>query len=56
MRVTLFPGGPHKAEIVERLYRTAPTEELPAAVLKLVPHGTVVLDRDAAANVLDLLQ
>ena len=54
--VVLQVGGSHKAEIVERLYRTAPTEELPATVLKLVPHGTVVLDRDAAANILDLLQ
>ena len=54
--VILQVGGPHKAEIVERLYRTAPTEELPATVLKLVPHGTVVLDRDAAAKILDLLE
>ena len=54
--VILQAGGSHKSEIVERLYRTAPTEELPATVLKLVPHGTVVLDRDAAANILDLLQ
>lgn len=53
--VVLQIGGAHKAEITERLYRTAPTEELPATVLKLVPHGTVVVDRAAAVNVLDLL-
>lgn len=54
--VILQVGGSHKAEIMERVFRTAPTEELPATVLKLVPHGVIVIDRDAAARVLDLLE
>lgn len=54
-RVILQIGGAHKADIVERVYRTAPTEDIPATVLKLVPHGMVVLDRDAAGKILDLL-
>ncbi|MGN0479025.1 MAG: 6-phosphogluconolactonase [Hominenteromicrobium sp.] len=53
--VILQAGGAHKADIMERVYRTAPTEEIPATVLKIVPHGTVVLDRDAAAKIMDLL-
>lgn len=54
--VVLQVGGAHKAEITERLIRTAPTEALPATVLKLVPHGVLVVDRDAAARVIDLLE
>lgn len=54
--VVLQIGGGHKAEIVDKIYRTAPTEEVPATVLKLVPRGTIVLDRDAGAKVLDLLE
>lgn len=53
--VVLQAGGAHKADIIERVYRTAPTEDIPATVLKLVPHGTVVLDRDAAGKIIDLL-
>lgn len=53
--MVLQAGGAHKADIIERVYRTAPTEDIPATVLKLVPHGTVVLDRDAAGKIIDLL-
>lgn len=49
--VILQVGGSHKREIVKRLYETAPTEELPATVMKLLPHGVVVLDQDAAADI-----
>jgi len=55
-RVSLQVGGAHKADIVDRLVRTAPTEALPATVLKLLPHGALVLDRDAAAKALDVLE
>ena len=55
-RVILQVGGAHKAEIVERFVRTAPTEDFPATVLKLVEDGVLVVDRDAAAKVLDLLE
>ena len=54
--VILQVGGAHKAEIVERIVKTPPTEALPATVLKLVPHGVIVTDRDAAANVIDILE
>ena len=55
-RTVLQVSGSHKADITDKLLRTAPTEVLPATVLKLLPHGTVVLDRDAAAKCLDLLE
>ncbi len=38
------------------LIRTPPTQDLPATVLKLLPHGVVVIDRDAVARVTDLLK
>lgn len=53
--VILQVGGAHKAEITEKLIKTAPTEMLPATVLKLIKNGVLVVDRDAAANVLNLL-
>lgn len=55
-QVVLQISGQHKAEITERMLRTAPTEEIPATVMKLLPHATVVLDRDAASRALDLLE
>lgn len=55
-KVILQVGGSHKVEILEKVIRTAPTEEIPATVLKLLPHGVIVTDRDAAANVLDVLE
>lgn len=55
-RVILQVGGAHKAEIVEKLVRTPPTEALPATVLKIVKHGALVVDRVAAAKVLDVLE
>lgn len=53
--VILQVGGAHKADIMERVFRTPPTEALPATVLKLVSHGVVIIDRDAATKVMDLL-
>ncbi len=55
-RVILQAGGPHKADIIEKIYRTPPTEQIPATVMKLLPQGMVVLDRDAAFKVMDLLK
>lgn len=54
-RVILQAAGAHKAEIIEKVYRTAPTQSLPATVLKLLAHGMIVLDRAAATNIMDLL-
>lgn len=48
--VILQAGGAHKKEIIQKMYQTPPTEKLPATVLKLLPGGVVVLDRDAAAG------
>ena len=55
-KVILQISGPHKADITEKLILTPPTEDLPATVLKLLRHGIVVMDRDAGAKVLDLLE
>lgn len=55
-RTVLQVSGSHKADITEQFLRTAPTEAIPATVIKLLPHGTVVLDRDAASKCLDLLE
>ncbi|MDD6684053.1 MAG: glucosamine-6-phosphate deaminase [Clostridiales bacterium] len=54
-KVILQVSGSHKAGILEKVIRSAPTEEIPATVLKLLPHGVIITDRDAAANVLDVL-
>lgn len=55
-KLILQVSGSHKAEILEKVIRSAPTEEIPATVLRLLPHGVTVTDRDAAANVLDVLE
>lgn len=52
--VILQAGGKHKADIIEKTYRTAPTEEIPSTVLKLLPHGVIVLDKEAASQISDL--
>jgi len=49
-------GTAQKADIVEKLYRSEPTPNIPATVIKQIPGATVVLDRDAAANITDLLE
>lgn len=54
-KVILQVSGSHKADILEKVIRSAPTEEIPATVLKLLSHGVIVADRDAAAKVLDVL-
>ena len=55
-RVILQAGGAHKKEIIQSMYETPPTEQLPATVLKLLPGGVVVLDRDAAEGILPYLE
>ncbi len=54
--VVLQVSGAHKAEIVEKLLLTPPTEMLPATVLKLLPGGVLVLDRAAAGLVINVLE
>lgn len=54
-QVILQVSGAGKKEIVERMYRSRPTDELPGTVLKLLPGGKVVLDKEAAEGIKDLI-
>ncbi|MDY4670791.1 MAG: 6-phosphogluconolactonase [Oliverpabstia sp.] len=55
-QVVLQVAGAGKKEIVEKMYRSRPVDQIPGTVLKLLPGGLVVLDEDAAAGIKDLLQ
>lgn len=50
-QVILQVSGTTKKDIVERMYMSRPTDEIPGTVLKLLPGGKVVLDEDAAAGI-----
>ena len=54
--VILQVSGEHKAEILEKMVLTPPTEKLPATVLKILPHGVLVTDRAAAGRVIPILE
>lgn len=54
-QVILQVSGTAKRDIVEKMYRTQPTDRIPGTVLKLLPGGKVILDRAAAAGIEDLL-
>lgn len=54
--VILQVSGAHKADILEKMILTAPTEKLPATVMKILPHGVLVTDRMAAAKVMPILE
>lgn len=51
-QVVLQAGGKAKAEIVKKVCLTKPTPMLPGTVLQLTKNGVVVLDRDAASEIL----
>lgn len=53
--VILQVSGSEKSKIVEELYRSVPTDQLPGTVLKLLPGGMVLLDEAAAQRIKDLL-
>ena len=53
--VILQVAGPAKSQIVEKMYRTPPTDKLPGTVLKLLPGGMVILDKAAAQGIMELL-
>lgn len=53
--VILYAGHKDQASIISKVYRSRPTEQLPATVLKLLTGGMVVLDKDSACQVKDLL-
>lgn len=46
--IILLASGPRKAQIVARALREAPTFAVPASALQLHPNVTVILDREAA--------
>lgn len=50
-QVVLQVSGAHKQEIMEKLYHSGVSEELPASVFKLLPGGLVVLDEAAAEKI-----
>ena len=54
--VILQVSGKHKAEILEKMVLTPPTEKLPATVLKILPHGVLVTERSAAVRVIPILE
>lgn len=54
--VILQVGSARKTDIMERVLRTPPTEDLPATALKLVDNGVLVIDRDAASKAMDLME
>ena len=54
-KVILQVSGMGKREIVEKMYRTSPTNQIPGTVLKLLHGGMVILDEDAAMGIKDLL-
>lgn len=50
-QVILQVSGTAKKDIVERMYKSRPTDEIPGTVLKLLPGGKVVLDEAAAGKI-----
>ena len=50
-QVILQVCGSHKRNIVRRLYTEELSEQLPATVFQVFPHGLVVLDEEAAADI-----
>lgn len=53
--VVLQVFGAKKREIVEKMYRMAPSNEVPGSILKLLPGGLVILDSAAAEGIQDLI-
>lgn len=54
-QVILQISGSAKKDIVERMYKSRPTDEIPGTVLKLLPGGKVILDEAAAERIKNLL-
>lgn len=54
-KVILQVSGSAKKDIVERMYKTPPTDRIPGTVLKLLPGGMVILDEAAAEGIKELL-
>ncbi len=54
-QVILQVSGAAKKDIVEKMYKSRPTDEIPGTVLKLLSGGKVVLDEAAAEGIKSLL-
>lgn len=54
-KVILQVAGKNKQDIIEQLYHTRPTMDLPATVFMLLDNAEVIMDQDAAAKVMYLL-
>lgn len=54
-QVVLQICGEHKKDIVRRMYTTGVSTDLPGSVFQVLPNSRVIMDADAAQNILDLL-
>lgn len=54
-QVILQVCGGHKTDIVRNMYTSPVTRDLPATVFQVLPTGRVILDADAAREILELL-
>ena len=54
-KVVLQVSGEHKQNIIEKLYHSEVTQELPASVFKELPGGLIVLDEAAAGKIRNLI-
>lgn len=54
--VILQVGGKKKASIVRKVYEAQPSYALPATVVKLLSNVVVVLDKEAASDIADLVK
>ena len=54
-QVILQVGGKKKSAIVRKVYKEQPSYALPATVMKLLSNAVVVLDKDSASEIMDLI-
>lgn len=55
-KVVLQISGKAKSDIVYKMYHSRPTEDLPATVLSLLPGGFVLVDKEAASKIKDIVE
>ncbi|MHB1453485.1 MAG: 6-phosphogluconolactonase [Saccharofermentanales bacterium] len=55
-RIVLVTDSARKSRIISEFYRLDPDPKLPATALKAADHCEIVLDRDAAINIKELLE
>lgn len=54
-KVVLQVCGAHKQDIMYQLFTTRPSQDLPASALSLMDGSMIIMDRDAAEKIADLL-